>query len=144
MSDLPTCGIPIGDLVDTLLTRLSAEWFMSDDACLLLPADSSGRAHSGTSVLAALRPHLLAMQAAGEPLLEHVDVAVVITTKSFKRGGASSATDVNPDAAAISVHGWVTRRFVENLKSRHSLETYCDVEVACRSMPRRHRVTHLR
>ena len=134
-------GIRLMAHVDTLIARLDTEWNMTDPSALLLPLDASGKAHTGTTVLAALRPHLLAMQAAGEPLLENVDIATVITTKSFKRGGAASATDVNPDAAAISVHGWVTRRYVEALKSRSSLETYCDVEVAARNLPRRIRVT---
>ena len=136
-------GIHLMAHVDTLIARLDTEWNMTDPSALLLPLDASGKAHTGTSVLAALRPHLLAMQAAGEPLLENVDISTVITTKSFKRGGASSATDANPDAAAISVHGWVTRRYVEALKSRSSLETYCDVEVAARNLPRRIRVTAL-
>jgi hypothetical protein len=63
-------GIHLMAHVDTLIARLDTEWNMTDPSALLLPLDASGKAHTGTSVLAALRPHLLAMQAAGEPLLE--------------------------------------------------------------------------
>ena len=142
ISDAPLCGIPIAAYVDRLLTRLAALRGAPIGPASLLFTLPSGRAISSSWVLSHMRTHLTAMQTAGEPLLANVDVVKDFTTKSFKRGGAASATAATTDIAAVQVHGWVTRRGVENLKRRNIVETYTDIEDALQSIERRHRVTH--
>jgi hypothetical protein len=141
ISDAPLCGIPVAAYVTRLFDRLAAA-----RGAPLAPADLlftlEGRALPSSWVLSHMRTHLAAMQLAGEPLLANMDVFKDFTTKSFKRGGATSATASTTDIAAVQVHGWVTRRGVENLKRRNIVETYTDVEDALQSLGRRHAVTH--
>ena len=135
-------GLEIQKRTAALLDGLTAAGYIGK-AAFLFPRGDDGAPHTPASFLGAVRTALTEMQALGEPLLDHVDIARDVTNKSFKRGGASSASDVNGDGAAIAVHGWVTRRMVENLKSRDIVTTYTDVEDAMKSMERRIRVTFL-
>lgn len=139
---ITAAGLNIKRLFDNLTAAMDAHGAVAPGA-LLFTRSVGGDAHTADTFLHLLRTTLSQMQAKGEPLLANVMVQTDITNKSLKRGGCCSATDVLADSTSIAVHGWVTRRQVENIKSRDVVATYSDVEDAIRSLQRRHRVTFL-
>ena len=85
------------------------------------------------------------LKADGDPEFEHTDISSV-SLRSLKRGGAASAAAGGAHPAASNVHGWVSRRTVENLRGSSMLETYCDVydHSVRESLPRRrHQITFI-
>ena len=121
----------------------AAAWSLTD-ASPLFPADDGAGPWSPAAFSHHLRAVMLPMQSAGEPTLQDIDVMTQISPRSFKRGGSASAAAGGADPAAISVHGWTSRKTAENLRASVMLETYCDLvdHTRAESLMRRFNVTY--
>ena len=138
-------GLDIQGLLEVYRGLYVAKFGAADPDDLVFPAAREGGLRglwTTGEFLGAMRAALSDLKAQNEPLLRGRDVRD-FTLKSCKRGGSCEATDANPDVNACFVHGWMSRRSIENLKKRCIAETYTDIEDASRHLARRYAVTYL-
>ena len=140
---LTLAGLNIAGRLRRYMAALDAEW-AGEPEWPLFPAGAGAGRWTAAQFTEEFRAVLEHLKAEGDPEFEHTDISSV-SLRSLKRGGAASAAAGGAHPAAINVHGWVSRRTVENLRGSSMLETYCDVfdHSIRESLPRRHQVTFL-